>query len=136
MEYLSESAHLLYTQLLSECLHGAAPSSRGLLFAKKKIKGGVHWYLQVTVGNRKTQHYIGPDSKDIRQLISQQKQLWESAIPDLAQRQKLVAMLLSGGAHSVGASEARIFELLEQVGVLRQVVFWWGLMHFLHTVIC
>ena len=62
MEALPESTRLLYSQLLSQCLHGAAPSGRGLSFVSKQIKGAKHWYLQLTVGSRKTQHYLGPET--------------------------------------------------------------------------
>ncbi len=117
MELLPESTRLLYAQLLSECLHGAAPSGRGLSFVSKRIKGGTHWYLQLTVGSRKSQHYLGPDTDEIRTVIGKEKALWERAKPDLAARERLVAMLLSGGAHTVSAAEARVFELLERTGV-------------------
>lgn len=117
MEYLSESTRLLYTQLLSQSLHGAAPSGRGLSFAAKHIKGGKHWYLQLNVGSRKTQHYIGPDTDEVRALIEKERALWASAVPDLRVRENLVSMLVSGGAHTVSAVEARLFELLERAGV-------------------
>lgn len=117
MEYLPESTRLLYAQLLSQCLHGAAPSGRGLSFAAKRIKGGKHWYLQLSVGSRKTQHYLGPDTDEVRALIEREKSLWASAAPDLRARENLVSMLVSGGAHTVSAVEARLFELLERAGV-------------------
>lgn len=117
MEYLSESTQLLYTQLLSQCLHGAAPSGRGLSFVAKRIKGGKHWYLQLHIGSRKTQHYLGPDKDAVRALIEKEKSLWASAVPDLHARENLVSMLISGGAHGVSAVEARLFELLERAGV-------------------
>lgn len=117
MENLSESGRLLYAQLLSQCLHGAAPSGRGFSFVSKRIRGGVHWYLQLTVGSRKTQHYLGPDTDTVREMIAKEKALWEKAKPDLTTRERLVAMLASGGAHGVGGAEARVLELLERVGV-------------------
>lgn len=117
MEYLSESTRLLYTQLLSQSLHGAAPSGRGLSFAAKRIKGGKHWYLQLNVGSRKTQHYLGPDTDEVRALIEKERALWASAAPDLRARENLVSMLVSGGAHTVSVVEARLFELLERAGV-------------------
>jgi hypothetical protein len=117
MKPLSESTRLLYSQLLSQCLQGTAPSGRGLSFVAKQINGSKHWYLQLTVGSRKTQHYVGPDTDSVRQLIQREKALWTSATPDLASREQLVAMLVSGGAYSVSSIDARIFELLERVGV-------------------
>lgn len=117
MRELTESIHLLYAQLLTQCLHGAAPSGRGLSFVSKQIKGSKHWYLQLTVGSRKTQHYLGPDSPETRSLVEQEKSLWDKAVPDLVARENLVAMLLSGGAAGVSAVEARVFELLERAGI-------------------
>ena len=117
MEYLPESTRLLYTQLLSECARGAAPSRRGLSFVSKKIGKGKHWYLQLTVGSRKTQHYLGPDSDEIRNRIAAEKARWEQAAPDIAERRKLVSMLISGGAHTASPEEARVLEVLERTGV-------------------
>ncbi len=117
MDYLSESTRLLYSQLLSQCLHASAPSGRGLSFVPKTIKGSKHWYLQLTVGSRKTQHYIGPESDTIQELINSEKQLWEKAKPDRQERERLVAMLISGSAHTVSAAEARLFEIIERAGV-------------------
>lgn len=117
MNDLPEPTRLLYAQLLSQCLHGAAPSGRGLSFVAKRIKGGKHWYLQLTVGSRKTQHYLGPDTAEVRNLIDKETALWESAAPDLAAREQLVSMLIGGGVHSASATDARVFELLERAGV-------------------
>ncbi len=116
MDYLSESTRLLYSQLLSQCLHAAAPNGRGLSFVKKDIKGTTQWYLQLTVGSNKTQHYIGPDSEAVQNLIKNEKQLWEKAKPDRQNREQLVTMLVSGGAHAVSSAEARIFEIIERAG--------------------
>lgn len=116
MDYLSESSRLLYSQLLSQCLYASAPSGRGLSFVKKTIKGATHWYLQLTIGSQKTQHYIGPDSQTVQQLIANEKQLWEKAKPDRQEREKLVSMLVTSGAHTVSAAEARLFEIIERAG--------------------
>lgn len=117
LQYLPESTRLLYTQLLSDCVRGTAPSRRGLSFVSKKIGGGKHWYLQLTIGSEKSQHYLGPDSDELMGRIAEEKTLWERAEPDIGQRQKLVSMLISGGAHTIGAEEARVLEILERTGV-------------------
>lgn len=117
MDYLPESTRLLYSQLLSQCLLASAPSSRGLSFVKKSIKNTTQWYLQVTVGSNKSQHYIGPDSKEVQELISKEKALWENTRPDRQSRELLVSMLTSGEAHTVTSAEARVLELIERVGV-------------------
>lgn len=117
MEYLPESTRLLYSQLLSQCLHAAAPNGRGISFVQKTIKGSRQWYLQLTIGSRKSQHYLGPDSNELQQLIDKEKQLWEKARPDRIQREKLVAMLIAGDAQTVSSAEARVLEILERTGV-------------------
>ncbi len=117
MDYLPETTRLLYSQLLHQCLQGTTPNGRGLSFVKKNIKHTLHWYLQLTIGSHKSQHYLGPDSEHIRHLIEQEKQLWEKAAPDRKTREKLVAMLLSGDALGVSTAEARLFEVLERAGV-------------------
>ena len=83
---------------------------------KKAIKGTTQWYLQLTVGSQKTQHYIGPDSETIQQLINSEKALWEKAKPDRQVREQLVTMLITSGAHTVSAAEARLFEIIERAG--------------------
>lgn len=117
METQPESARLLYSQLLSQCLQGTAPSGRGLSFVSKRIGGGKHWYLQLIVGSRKTQHYVGSDTAEVRRLIQQEKTLWKEATADRNAREQLVSMLVSGGAYSMSTADARIFELLERAGV-------------------
>lgn len=117
MERLPESTRLLYTELLTQCLRASAPSGRGLSFVSKRIDGRRHWYLQLTVGSRKTQHYLGPDSEELRALIDKEKALWAAARPDIRAREKLVDMLVSGGAHAADSVDARVFELLERAGV-------------------
>jgi hypothetical protein len=117
MDYLPETTRLLYSQLLSQCLHSAAPSGRGISFVSKRIKGGKHWYLQVTIGSRKTQHYLGPDTASVRGLIDKEKKLWKSAAPDLVAREQLVSMLTQGEAHAASPTDARVFELLERAGI-------------------
>jgi len=116
MEYLSESTQLLYSQLLTQCLHGATPNGRGLSFVKKNIKNTIHWYLQLTIGSNKSQHYLGPDSEKIHTLIDNEKKLWEKTKPDRDEREKLVSMLISGGALTISNAEARLFEIIERAG--------------------
>lgn len=117
MEYQSESNRLLYSQLLAECGRGGTSGGRGLSFVSKNQRGQKYWYLQLVVGSAKTQHYLGPDSEELRARMAREKELWTNAEPDRRSREKLVAMLIAGGAATVSASEARILELLDRSGV-------------------
>jgi hypothetical protein len=117
VNYQPEANRLLYADLLTQCARGGAPPSRGISFVPKTVKGTKHWYLQLVVGSHKTQHYLGPDSEDLRDRIARERRLWKEGAPDRRAREALVAMLIAGGAASVGRDEARLFELLERVGV-------------------
>jgi len=117
MKYLSESTALLYSELLQQCASSSLPLDRGISFVSKKINEKKHWYLQLVVGSAKSQHYIGPDTKEIQQKIASEKALIANKKPEADQRKKLVAMLVSGGAYTISASEARVFEVLVRAGV-------------------
>ncbi|MDM8558668.1 GSU2403 family nucleotidyltransferase fold protein [Candidatus Parabeggiatoa sp. HSG14] len=117
IERLLESTNLLYSELLQQCWR-AVPTGHGISFVTKKLKGKTYWYIQNTIGNQKTQYYLGVDSPELRKKIDAEKRLWNDAKPELKKRQKLVAMLSSAGdAVSINNSEARILELMERIGV-------------------
>jgi hypothetical protein len=117
MEYQPESNRQLYAQLLAECTREAAPAGRGISFVSKRLRGRQHWYMQLVVGSSKTQHYLGPDSEELRRQIDREKALEARAAPERESREKLAAMLIAGGAGSVSAAEARVLELVERAGV-------------------
>ena len=117
VETLPSSVAVQYLDLLNACRHSPAPSGRGLSFVSKTSAGKTYWYLQLTVGSRKTQHYIGPDSEDVRAKIESERGRWVEAAPELAVRERLVAALIAGGAPAVTPIEARLFEVLERAGV-------------------
>lgn len=117
MEYLPQATNLLYSELLEHSMRGAAPAGRGISFVTKFIGGRTHHYLQLTVGNKKTQHYLGPDIPELREKIEREKQLYRDSKPEIEIRQRLVSMLNAARAYGVSAVEARVFEVLERCGV-------------------
>lgn len=117
MEHMIQASNLLYSELLEHCMRGVAPSGRGVSFVSKSIRGQKHHYLQLTVGNKKTQHYLGPDTAELQQKIQAEKQLYHDAQPEIAVRQQLVSMLRAARAHGASVIEARVFEVLERAGV-------------------
>jgi hypothetical protein len=119
MNRMSSTCQRLYSELLQACLRGAAPSGRGLSFVSKKIDGKKHWYLQFTVGSRKTQHYLGPDREDTRARIAEEKQLWENAAPELSERRRMVALVAQAGGLAPTTAEGRVLEVLERTGAFR-----------------
>lgn len=117
MQRLSNTTQLLYSELLSECLREPLFRGKGISFVKKNIKNKIYWYMQIVIGSTKKQHYLGAESEELLALVQKQKEKWQSSIPDIEQRERLVAMLLQGGATGVTNTEARVFELLGEAGV-------------------
>lgn len=113
---LPENFGLIYSELLQQCWQ-AAPGGRGISFTSKQIKGQPYWYLQLTIGNRSTQHYLGPESPELLAQIKKQRQLWNDASPDIEKRQQLVGMLRAAGAPTLRGVEARVIELLAESGL-------------------
>jgi len=115
MQRLPQTTQLLYAELLQQCAI-AVPNRRGISFVSKDISGRRYWYLELVVGSTKRQYSLGRDSDELRNQIDRQKALFKQAIPDVKQREKLVAMLTSGGAFTPGASDGRVLEVLAQAG--------------------
>lgn len=113
---LSSATQLLYTELLQQCAI-ALPSRRGVSFSTKTVKQNKYWYMEVVVGSGKKQYSLGRDTDDLRALIENQKALYQRSEPGEKQRQRLVAMLNSGGLVAPRASTGRVVELLSQSGV-------------------
>ena len=116
MQRLPPTIQLLYVELLQQCAT-ALPNQRGISFARKTVSGHRYWYMELVVGSTKRQFSLGRDSAALRAQIDQQKALYADAAPDLKQREKLVAMLVSGGAAAPGTSDGRVLEVLAQSGV-------------------
>jgi hypothetical protein len=116
MQRLPATTQLLYAELLQQCAT-ALPNQRGISFVTKTVSGHRYWYMELVVGSSKRQFSQGRDSAALREQIDRQKALYEEAAPDLKQRERLVAMLVSGGAFAPGASDGRVLEVLAQAGV-------------------
>lgn len=120
LELLPASTQTLYAQLLDEVL-GAAYSARGISFITRRVKSGVYWYMQYTIGSSQRSFYLGPDDDPLRERIAAARALWEADGPSAKDRARLVAMLKAGGAVTLPAAHSRVLEALEQAGV-----FWAG----------
>jgi len=116
MERMTQTTQLLYAELLQQCAM-ALPNQRGISFVTKTVSGHKYWYIELVVGSTKRQCSLGRDTEALREQIEKQKALFAQAVPDLKQREKLVAMLISGGAFTPGVSDGRVLEVLAQSGV-------------------
>lgn len=113
---LPQAIQLLYAELLQQCSM-ALPSQRGVSFSTKTVANKKYWYMEVVVGSGKKQYSLGRDTQALSELIEKQKALFKQASPEVEQREKLVAMLSSGGLRVPSASDGRVLELLSQSGL-------------------
>jgi hypothetical protein len=115
MQRLLQTTQLLYAELLQQCAI-ALPNQRGISFVSKTVSSHRYWYMELVVGSTKRQYSLGRDSDELRAQIGRQKAVFAQATPDIKQREKLVAMLISGGAFTPGVSDGRVLEVLAQAG--------------------
>ncbi|HED16465.1 MAG TPA: hypothetical protein ENI64_06625 [Gammaproteobacteria bacterium] len=116
MRKLPDNVALQYSELMQQCIH-PAPDGANLSFKSKTIGGKRYWYLYISLGKRRTEHYLGEESTELLDTIEDEKALWESSEDDRSVRARLVAMLLAGGATGIPANEGKVLALLERSGV-------------------
>jgi len=116
IQKLPDNVALQYSELMQQCIH-PAPDGANLSFKSKMIGGKRYWYLYISLGKRRTEHYLGEESTELLDTIEDEKALWESSEDDRAVRNRLVAMLLAGGATWIPANEGKVLALLERSGV-------------------
>ena len=116
IHYLPSNIALQYSELLPLCAT-PLPSGSNLSFKKKTIRGKHYWYLYISLGSRRTEHYLGEESAATLALMESEQALWEQHPDDRILRSKLVAMLVAGGATAPSAEEGKVLALLEKSGV-------------------
>ena len=128
---LSSSAQVAYADLLTN-LHVAAIPDRGVSYFTRKVKDKTYWYVQHMVGDSKRSHYIGPDTKSVRQQIAdyQQRQHDDQRLKPALNR--LVATCAATGLHTMTAIETRVYEALAQTGLFEAGAVVVGTHAFLH----
>lgn len=121
---LPETTQTLYAELLEQTIHAEAEAAAlGVLpgtFISKTIKGGTYWYLQRMEGDRKRQHYLGRESRELLSWMEQVKEARAHTAGDEAQRANLVRMLVAGGAATESAAVVKVLTLLAESGVFRR----------------
>lgn len=114
--YLPISVAAQYSELLQQCVR-PAPDGSNISFKRKKIGAKVYCYLYISLGSRKSEHYLGEETPELVGAIEQEMQLWESNKEDFNLRLKLVAMMVAGGASSLLGQEGKVLGLLERSGI-------------------
>ncbi len=116
ISYLPNSLSVQYSELMQNCVQPVSDGSN-LSFKYKTINNKRYWYLYISVGSTRREHYLGEESTELLDRIDNEKALWESNTDDRDLRQRLVSMLIAGGMATVARDEGKVISLLERNGV-------------------
>lgn len=116
IKYLPNSLSLQYSELMQNCVRPISDGSN-LSFKYKEINNKRYWYLYISIGSTRREHYLGEDSQELLDQIDDEKTLWESDTDDRELRQRLVNMLIGGGMTTPNKDEGKVISLLERNGV-------------------
>jgi hypothetical protein len=120
---LPETVHTLYAELLDQVIRAEAELPPDLprqgSFVSKLVKGRRYWYLQRVEGDRRRQHYLGPESEQLLGWMREVGEQRRRSAPDAARRAELVEMLVAGGAGRESAPVTKVLAILADSGVFR-----------------
>ncbi|MGB5625213.1 MAG: GSU2403 family nucleotidyltransferase fold protein [Woeseiaceae bacterium] len=116
IEYLPNSLSVQYSELMQNCIRPISDGSN-LSFKSKKINNKRYWYLYISVGSTRREHYLGEETQELLDQIDDEKARWESDTDDRELRQRLVNMLIGGGMTAPSRDEGKVISLLERNGV-------------------
>ena len=77
IQRLLDSVRLQYTELMQQCIH-PAPDGANLSFKSKLVAGKRYWYIYISLGVRRSEHYLGEETTELLDKIDEQRTLWES----------------------------------------------------------
>lgn len=116
IKYLPNSLSLQYSELMQNCVQPISDGSN-LSFKYKEVNNRRYWYLYISIGSTRREHYLGVETAELLDRIDEEKTLWESNSDDRELRQRLVGMLVGGGMMALGRDEGKVISLLERNGV-------------------
>ena len=116
IQRLPDTLTLQYSELMQQCVQ-PAPDGANISFKSKQVAGKRYWYLYISLGSRRSEHYLGEETSELLDKIDEERALWESSADDRKVRARLVAMLLAGGATATPDSEGKVIALLERSGL-------------------
>lgn len=116
MERLPNSLTVQYSELMQNCVQPVSDGSN-LSFKYKDINGKRYWYLYISIGRTRREHYLGEETTELLDRIEDEKELWQSNVDDRDLRTRLVNMLIGGGMYALSRDEGKVLALLERNGV-------------------
>ena len=116
VKYLPNSLSVQYSELMQNCVRPISDGSN-ISFKSKKINNRRYWYLYISVGSTRREHYLGEETAELLDRIDDEKAAWESDTDDRELRQRLVNMLIGGGMATLGRDEGKVISLLERNGI-------------------
>lgn len=115
-KHLPNSLSVQYSELMQNCVQPIS-SGANLSFKFKTINNKRYWYLYISVGSTRREHYLGEETTELLDRIDDEKAAWESNVDDQEVRQRLVNMLMAGGMATLSRDEGKVISLLERSGV-------------------
>lgn len=116
IEYLPNSLSVQYTELMQNCVQPISDGSN-LSFKYKTINEKRYWYLYISLGSTRREHYLGEESVNLLDRIEDEKAIWTSNADDRRLRKRFVSMLAGGGMTTLARDEGKVLSLLERNGV-------------------
>ena len=116
IETLPNSLMVQYSELMQNCVQPISDGSN-LSFKYKDINGKRYWYLYISIGRTRREHYLGEETTELLDRIEDEKSLWQSNVDDRDLRSRLVNMLIGGGMSALSRDEGKVLTLLERNGL-------------------
>lgn len=117
IDHKSQTAALLYSELLDQYLAEQHINGTGFSFVPKTKQDRKYWYLQHVLGDSRKQYYLGPETPELLDKIQSLKNLWQVAKVDQKATEKLVAAAVGAGCNSLAHPGYKVLKAAEQTGL-------------------
>lgn len=116
IEHLPASLTVQYSELMQNCIHPLSDGSN-ISFKSKTVNGKRYWYLYISLGATRREHYLGEESTALLDRIEDERDAWDSNHDDRELRARLVNILIAGGMLPTRREEGKLLTLLERSGL-------------------
>ncbi len=113
IDHKSQTAALLYSELLDQYLAEQHINGTGFSFVPKTKQDRKCWYLQHVLGDSRKQYYLGPETLELLDKIESLKKLWQVAKVDQKATEKLVVTAVGAGCNSLAHPGYKVLKATE-----------------------